>query len=260
MTLNDDGAGHRADWALSPSPLSFPTDHVDVWKVRLDAPVAYDLDQTILSADEVARATRFRFEQDRAHFVHCRSALRQLVSRYLVIAPGEIRFLYSANGKPQVEEMQNRSGLQFNVSHSGNLALIAFGGEHRLGVDIEMVRGGVNTEDLSQRFFSTREQVGLAELPENLRAFGFFACWTRKEALLKATGDGLSFPLADFSVSVDPRQVPKLQEIRGSAEAGEQWFLADIAADPGYFAALAIEKSESMIKTYSFEAPGQMTP
>ena len=239
-------------WSQVPTPLTYPTGRVDVWRVRLDEPLTVPPEASVLSADEVARANRFHFAKDRTHFIRCRSALRGLLAGYLAIPAPEIRFEYLTSGKPQLIAEQNQRALQFNVSHSANMALIAVGSEHRLGVDIEKIRGDVDTTELAERFFSLRERAGLQALPGHLRVSCFFACWTRKEAFLKATGDGLSFPLADFSVSTDPNSDPELEEINGNKEAGKQWFLADLSVAEGYRATVAFERSYSRLEIYAW--------
>jgi 4'-phosphopantetheinyl transferase len=238
-------------WLQTPSPPTFPKGHVDVWRVRLDEPASAGSDPSVLSADEIARASRFHFDKDRIHFTRCRSALRCLLADYLAIPATEIRFEYLTSGKPQLKGDQNPRALQFNVSHSANMALIAVGSEQRLGVDIEKIRDDVDTAALAERFFSLRERAGLQALPDHLRVQGFFACWTRKEAFLKATGDGLSFPLADFSVTSHPDLDPSLEEIRGNTEARKQWFLTDLSAIDGYRATVAGEGAFSRLETYT---------
>jgi 4'-phosphopantetheinyl transferase len=234
------------------TPLSFPAERVAIWRVDLDTQAAEDSEAKILSADEIARANRFHFERDRLHFVRCRSALRRLIGEYLEIPAAEVCFRYLANGKPEVEANQNPRALQFNVSHSGELALIAFCARHRIGIDIEKVRQDVDTVSLAERFFSMRERESLKSLPEQLRVAGFFACWTRKEAFLKSTGEGLSFPLSDFSVTTHPDENAAIEEIKGSAEAGKKWFLADLAAADGYRAALAVEHPYMPFEAFGF--------
>ncbi|MGA9526806.1 MAG: 4'-phosphopantetheinyl transferase superfamily protein [Terriglobales bacterium] len=219
-----------------PDKLALLTSHVDVWRLRLDDPAvgetrhAISESKGVLSLDELNRAARFHFERDCARFVRCRAALRGLLARYLDIAPADIRFSYNASGKPEVAPDQNPGRLRFNVSHSENTALIAVGPVDDLGVDIEKVRVEVNTADLAERFFSARERKALRELPQPLRLLAFYACWTRKEAFLKAMGDGLGFPLSDFSVSVHPDVEPRVEEIQGDAEAGREWSLIDLSA------------------------------
>ena len=239
-------------WSQTPSASAFPTGRVDVWRVRLDEPAMAGSVASVLSPDEIARASRFHFEKDRIHFTRCRSALRTLLAGYLAIPATEIRFEYPTGGKPQLAAEQNSRALQFNVSHSANMALIAVSSEHRLGVDIEKIRGDVDTASLAERFFSLRERAGLQALPDRLRVPGFFACWTRKEAFLKATGDGLSFPLADFSVTTHPDLDPELEEINGNTEAGKLWFLADLSVVDGYRATVVVEGAFSRLETYSW--------
>jgi len=245
-------ASPQTSWLRTQSPLSFPLGRVDVWRLLLDEPPTEDSDATILSSDEVERASRFHFEADRIHFTRCRSALRRLLAGYLAIPAPEIGFEYQASGKPQLMAAQNPHGLQFNVSHSANMALIAVGSRHRLGVDIEKIRPDVDTASLAERFFSHRERAGLQSLPEQLRIPAFFACWTRKEAFLKATGDGLSFPLADFSVSTHPDLDPELEEIRGDTGVGRRWSLANLDAAENFRAAVAIESSHYRLQTYAW--------
>jgi 4'-phosphopantetheinyl transferase len=245
----DPKQGHDGLWSQAPSTPAFPTKRLDVWRVRLDEPVKTGSEASVLSPDEIARASRFHFERDRTHFTRCRCALRRLLAGYLAISAAEIGFQYLYNGKPQIADEQNPRALQFNVSHSANVALIAVGSKHRLGVHIEKIRGDVDTDSLAKRFFSLHERTGLRALPDHLRVPGFYACWTRKEAFLKATGDGLSFPLKDFSVTTHPDLDPELEEIRGNTGARKQWFLADLNVVDGYRATVAVEDAFSRLET-----------
>jgi len=235
-----------------PGNIGVPTGHVDVWSVRLDEPAKAGSEVVVLSPDEVARASRFHFEKDRIHFTQCRSALRDLLAGYLAIPAAEIRFEYLTSGKPQLAAEQNPRALQFNVSHSANMALIAVGSEHRLGVDIEKIRGDVDTATLAERFFSLRERAGLQALPDSLRVPGFFVCWTRKEAFLQATGEGLAFPLEDFSVTTHPDLDPEIEEIKGSADEGKQWFLANVSVADGFHATVARERAPYRLETHAW--------
>src|SRR3984885_15611159 len=128
------------DWSKAPSTLSWPTGWIDVWKVRLDEPQSAGSEVNVLSLDEEARASRFHFEKDRDYFIRCRSALRCLLAGYLSVSAAEICFQYLPGGKPQLSVHQNPSALEFNVSHSGSIALIAMGSGRRIGVDIEKIR------------------------------------------------------------------------------------------------------------------------
>jgi 4'-phosphopantetheinyl transferase len=256
------GSGQQTSWSQASLMPAFPTSRVDVWRVRLDEPTKEEpvkdepakagSDANLLSPDEIARASQFHFEQDRIHFTRCRSALRFLLAAYLKIPPDKIRFEYLAGGKPYLAAEQNSRALRFNVSHSAGMALIAVGSEHQLGIDIEKIRGDVDVTALAERFFSPRERAGLRALPAPLRVAGFYACWTRKESFLKATGTGLSFPLTDFSVTTHPDLDPELEEINGNTEAGKQWSLADLSGIDGYRATVASEHSYSRLDTYAW--------
>jgi 4'-phosphopantetheinyl transferase len=227
-------------WPQGPLEPSFPTDRIDVWRVRLDESSKISPHAAILSCEELTRGNRFRFETDRLHFIRCRLALRDLLSRYLGIPAEEVTFEYQFSGKPELPAQQNPCQLRFNVSHSGHLALIALSAKHNLGIDVEKTRLDLDIAALAERFFSARERVGLQALPDHLRLSGFFACWTRKEAFLKATGEGLGFPLSEFSVSTHPEATPQLEEIRGDANAAQRWFVADLDTSQGYRASVAI--------------------
>ena len=238
-------------WAAGPSNPDFPNDCVDVWRVNLDEVSSTVTARSILSSDELNRANRFHFEKDRMHFVRCRSVLRILLGRYLAIPAEEVCFEYHPSGKPEVADQQNPRRLRFNVSHSNGLALIAVSAGRRLGVDIEMIRAEVDTLTLAEQFFSLGERASLRSLPNQLRVPAFFACWTRKESFLKATGEGLSFPLADFSVTPYPDLNPRVEEIRGDTEAGKRWLLVDLSVVDCYRATLAVEGTFYNLETYT---------
>jgi 4'-phosphopantetheinyl transferase len=246
-------------WSQAPARLSFPTNRVDVWRVLLDQSAIGGVEASVLSPDEITRANRFLFEKDRNHFSRCRASLRRLLADYLEMPAAAIRFEYSPSGKPQLAAEQNSRALQFNVSHSAGIALIAVGNGGRIGVDIEKIRDDIDTTALAERFFSQRERAGLHALPDHLRVPGFFACWTRKEAFLKATGDGLSFPLADFSVTAHPEQDAALEEIRGSVPASKSWRLVDLDVEEGYRATVAIDRYSSLLQTFAWNS-GKLSP
>ena len=232
---------------------------VHVWRLRLDVDDARfdDLSSKfakagcrVLASDELKRASRFHFDKDRVRFTRCRTVLRLLLARYLEVEPADIRFTYSPRDKPEVAADQNPRNLRFNVSHSADMALIAVGVQDSLGVDIERVRLDVNTAELSERFFSARERENLRPIPEKLRVAAFYAVWTRKEAFLKATGEGLGFPLSHFSVSVHPEVEPRIEEIGGDTNTAKRWSLLDVLAADGFRSAVAIERPNVTIATF----------
>ena len=189
--------------------LTLPPPGIEVWQARLDLP-AGEVEQCakLLSRDEHLRAERFHFEHDRRRFIVARGRLRLLLSRHLRIAPAAIVFAYMKNGKPFVAG--NAAQIHFNLSHSEECALYAISRSCRLGVDIECLNRDIDWHSLASRFFTHGESTALQHLPVSSRKRAFFACWTRKEAIIKATGDGLSLPLDQFEVTVEPDGEPRI--------------------------------------------------
>jgi 4'-phosphopantetheinyl transferase len=211
---------------------------VDVWviPVRASDSVLSEF-EAVLSQDELARAARFRFEHLRRSFLVTHGAQRLLLGRYLRIAPANIRFIYSATGKPSISETSN---IRFNLSHSGDLALLAVTLDCDLGIDVEQTRSLPELANIAERYFSRDETSELMSLPAEQRERAFFACWTRKEAYIKAVGDGLSMPLDSFRVTLLPGAPPRMVHLGGDTRAAEAWNIVNVDLDhPQYVAALA---------------------
>lgn len=192
----------------------------------------------MLAMDEQARAARYRFPKDRDHFIAARGLLRVLLSRYLRVSPADFTFLYSGLGKPSLAEHQG-AGLRFNVSHSHGLALLAFAQGRELGVDLESVRPEVAGLRIAERYFSPAEVAALRALPESQQTEAFFNCWTRKEAYIKARGDGLSARLDLFDVSLAPGHPAAL--LRTATDEPSRWTMMALEPGTGYQAALVVE-------------------
>ena len=189
-----------------------------------------------LEEGERGRAGRFRFERDRVAFVLGRGLLRLLLGRYVGARPEDIRFALSERGKPFLEARRGVPALEFNLSHSGELVLIAVGLERCVGVDVERIYRDASVEQIAERFFSPREVAALRGLAPALRREAFYACWTRKEAYIKARGEGIfSLPLGSFSVVLAPGVSASLLEGPGTAA----WWLEDVPTAPGYAGAVA---------------------
>ncbi len=211
---------------------------VHLWQRPLHAPSAevsacYEL----LSIEEQERARRFRVERPRNEFVLTRGTLRSLLAQYLGGAPQEVRFRYACQGKPALE---GESGLSFNVSHTNGLALMAFVKQRAIGVDVENVGREVEAERLAERFFSEHEHQALRRLAGDELQAAFFRCWTRKEAYIKAKGNGLSLPLHQFDVSIVEGDRDALLATRPDPSQAERWTIRDIPMGTGYVAALAV--------------------
>jgi 4'-phosphopantetheinyl transferase len=220
--------------------------------MRLDYPPTLLQDMaTALSDDESARADRFHFAQDRNRFIAARSLLRNIISRYLSCTPGEIRFVYQANGKPQLADSISATGdLRFNLSHSADAAVYAISRGKDVGVDIELIRPEVPWAEVATSFFAPGEIAKLYQLPADLRAIGFFNCWTRKEAYVKACGEGLSLPLDEFEVSLAPNEAPALLCAHDPNELG-RWNLFEISPPEGFAGALAVEGRPGQLRFFN---------
>jgi len=221
------------------SRLTLPDDEVHLWRVDLAAVAAAEERwRQLLSPDERARASRFHFSRDRQSFTATRALLRIILASYVGVDPAELVFRYSQKDKPSLNLAGNQ--IEFNVSHSGATSLMAFARGRHLGVDVEQVRENFDPQALAQRFFSAHEQGQLAALAASEKFHGFFRCWTRKEAYIKATGAGLSLPLDEFDVSLLPGDDNALLATRPHASEAALWSLQEIPAGDGYLAALCV--------------------
>jgi 4'-phosphopantetheinyl transferase len=211
---------------------------VQVWLHRLNASSAeVSASYQLLSRDEQERAGRFRIERARNDFVLTRGMLRILLAGYLGKTPHELHFQYGNRGKPVLE---GDGDLCFNISHTDGLALMAFAKRRAIGVDVETLGRKTEAMRLAHRFFSERESQALSGLCGDELQAAFFRCWTRKEAYIKAKGDGLSLPLHQFDVSITAHDRDALLATRPDpAEAG-QWTVCDVAVGQGYAAAVAV--------------------
>jgi 4'-phosphopantetheinyl transferase len=204
----------------------------------------------ILSPDERERAARFHFERDRRKFTVARSLMRTILAAYLKSSARTISFTYSTNGKPALAEAA--SGIRFNLSHSGEMALLGVALGRDMGVDIELIRPDVETDNLARRFFSPLERDLIRNLPEAERIAAFFRCWTCKESFLKAQGIGLSRSLDSFDVEVNPKLSARLLATRPDAAEADHWFLHDVEVISNYAAALTVENSIRSMKILRF--------
>jgi 4'-phosphopantetheinyl transferase len=213
---------------------------VQLWTARLTVSesAAAHLGQ-VLSPDERNRALRFRFAEHRRHFIAARAFLRAILGRQLGANPSELEFERNAWGKPALAGSQR---VRFNLSHSGGLLLLAVTLDCDIGVDIEQLREMQDMTDVAGRFFCPEEQAELAALPPSDRQRAFFSCWTRKEAFIKAAGQGLSVPLDSFRVSVNAERPAHLHHVHGRTLDASYWNLHDLHVPAGYVAAQAYQE------------------
>lgn len=225
-----------------------------VWLIALDQP---DSTRSILLAnlsdDEVARANRFHFRKDHDHFIVARAALRTIVGRYLGCEPSAVRFDYSSHGKPFLPA-ELGSDLEFNLSHSHKMALLAVNRGRWIGADIEHMRENIEVEEIAVHFFSKREVAVLLGLPKDLHRQAFFNCWTRKEAYIKAIGEGLSHPLDKFDVTLSPGEEAMLLCTRVDLNEARHWSLRALDVPEGYAAALAVRGHDWSLTCWDWQA------
>jgi 4'-phosphopantetheinyl transferase len=240
----------------SPAPgLQLAPGEIHIWSIQLDPPAErVERLGRVLSAEEWERANRFRFEKHRRQYVVGRGALRSLLAAYLGTRPELIRFTYGPRGKPFLEPPLDAGGLQFNLSNSHELALAGFVLGREIGVDVEHLRPMPDCEQISERFFSESERQVLRRVPAP-KEDTFFNCWTRKEAYLKAVGEGLAAPLDSFDVTLAPGDPPRMLTLKGDAEQAARWFFHHLLPADEYVGALAIEGGTWDVKTWAFEAP-----
>lgn len=223
------------------TPLELPDNEVHLWRIDLQALRPSEARwQKILSSDEAARAARFHFPVDRQRFSISRGVLRTILAGYLASDAKALSFSYSSKEKPSLSAAYSNSGITFNISHSGEVVLLAFTRGRAVGVDVEQVRSDFEVDAIARRFFSPHEQEQLAAAPQDERFAAFFRCWTRKEAYIKATGDGLSLPLHQFDVSILPGHSDALIATRPDESEAATWLLREVPAGDGYVAALCV--------------------
>ncbi len=224
---------------------------MDVWKIALDQPadVVAGL-RGVLSVSEIERAERFRVDRGAERYVVGRGTLRRLLERYAGVPAKELTFDLNEFGKPELPG----SEVMFNLSHSHGVALFAVTRGRAIGVDIERIREEVTSDKIAERFFSPAEASAISALPAHEQAEAFFNCWTRKEAWIKARGQGLSIALNSFEESLAPGEPARLLATRPDPEEAGRWSLAALACEPGYAAALAVagEIGEVRVADYWF--------
>ena len=222
------------------------TARVDVWFSSLDAqPTLLESLRTTLSRDEQERAARFHFARDRDRYIVGRGLLRSLLGERVQAKPSELRFDYSPYGKPR---LRGHDAITFNVSHSANRAVFAIADGVPVGVDVEVLDSKPSDELVARQFFSALEVGEFLSLPLETRPRAFLTTWTRKEAYIKARGEGLSLPLQDFDVTLLPGVRPELRRTAWSETEPSEWLLYDIsAACPGCIAALAVRAAAAEV-------------
>jgi 4'-phosphopantetheinyl transferase len=222
-----------------------------VWSASLDVSPAHLFElRRILSDDEREKEKRLRFQRDQERYVVSEAVLRAILGRYLGASPAALRFVRGPHGKPALAP-EFGPPVRFNMSHSRNLALYAVTLGREIGVDVEFVQNGlsktppgasqIDAMQIAQQFFSSYEVTSLQHLPQALRQRAFFHTWTRKEAYLKARGEGLTFPLNEFDVSVRPEDPAALLRVQQHPQEVERWVLRALEPAPSFVGTVVVE-------------------
>jgi 4'-phosphopantetheinyl transferase len=248
--LIDGSDSDRTGLAWSPFPPNrlFLKDEIHVWLADLeDADIRLEYCADCLSPMERDRAARFKFARDRKRYLIAHGALRSILAMYLDVDAAAIDFDSGPAGKPKLTRNLTGSDVEFNLSHSGEVALIALTRGEEIGVDVERVREDFAFKPIAQRFFTANEVAALEDLPVDLQREAFYKCWTSKEALLKAKGTGLSGSLDEVQIVLTTDA-----GVRVTFAAGE-WCLTELSLISGYAAALAAKKFDCPPHCYRWQ-------
>jgi 4'-phosphopantetheinyl transferase len=228
-------------WPTMPEPPPLFEGGVHVWSIALDA-ARFDTESSLnrLSREEQARAQRFKFADDRRRYIVAHVALRDILAGYLELAAGDLRFVDGENGKPRLASTLAGGGIEFNLSHSHEQALIAATQQTVVGIDLEFVKNDFEFHEVAERFFTDREMSALRALPGSLQRQAFYKCWTSKEAFLKARGTGLSDALDEVEISLTAGS----RVVVNAFVAG--WTLIELHPGEGYEGAVVVEGEKAL--------------
>ena len=238
-----------SDWVIPPEDLSLSEGEVHIWKFLLNQSdtLSHNLFR-YLAADERVRSDQFRYPELRERYISGRGLLRLITGRYLNKHPRSLAFTYGSNGKPMLEGEISQT-LSFNQSHSHYLITFAFICYGPVGIDVEYLHTVPRVERLAQRFYSQGEYEHIRSLEPEKQESAFLRAWTRKEAYLKATGDGLIFPLSQVEVSLGENDVPRLLKVPGGQES--TWCLEAFQPEPGYIGAVVYPAPEKKMRYFN---------
>lgn len=240
--------------------LTLAIEEVHIWRIDLaqeDAEIRQC--RALLAADEIERADRFYFARDRKRFTVARGAMREILSRYTGAGAVDLRFSYGPKGKPELSVDMKQTGIKFNLSHSQEVALLAVTRGLNVGIDVEWIKADFATDDIAEQFFSAAEVQTLRSLPVSQRVEAFFSCWTRKEAYIKALGEGLSVPLDSFTVAFAPTVAAALLHVKVDPAEIKRWSMYNIVISDGYKAALVVQGKHHRLKQMEWPACTQLS-
>lgn len=239
-------------WPTGPGRPRASSDAVHVWAARRDVGAdALALAEQVLRPDERRRADRFVRDRDRRRWIVSRGLLRILLGRYLEADPHDLEFRYGPQGKPSLARIDEKEGdLRFNVSHSGALALYAVASGAEVGVDVEANRPLPELEGVARRFFSPAEVRALRRVSPEGRRDAFYRGWTRKEAFLKANGDGITGGTRSFDVTLEPGLPARIHRVAGRLHGAGEWSLFHLEPAAEWVGAVAVPRPEVEVRRW----------
>jgi len=241
------------DWQFPPEKINLTDRDVHIWQIFLEEPIEKAKDMGwILSDEEKYRAGRFQFEHHQRRFLISHAALRHILSQYTGIEPQHIQYQITSYGKPHLRN-KTEFDIQFNLSHSHERAVVAICQNQPIGIDIEYIRSTADIASLAKQNFSTNEYQQFAKLPVTDSLLGFFNTWTRKEAYIKAIGEGLSHPLHTFEVTVNPGEPAQMLSIANDLKAARHWTLEAVQVQDGYAAAFAVQLTKVYLNQWIYQ-------
>ncbi len=242
------------DWEIAPPSLQLTSGEVHVWRASFHQlmPLLNHF-RSLISHDELMKSDRYRFQDNREEYIIARGLLRHLLGSYLGESPRSLRFFYNPYGKPALSNEAGENRLTFNLSHAHGYVLYVFTRGREVGIDVERVRAEAAHDGVAERFFSKKEVSTLRTLPRHAQPIGFFNCWTRKEAYIKARGEGLTIPLNQFDVSLVPGKPAALLESRVDPADTSRWTLKSLDMGTQYIAALAVEGQDWDLKCWDWK-------
>ena len=226
----------KVEWTITSQPPNLNGEEVHVWRIDLsDIAEAMPKLSQLLSSDEQQKASRYHFEKDRNNFTIRRAVLRKVLSLYMDVTPAELHFIYNNFDKPALEA---DTSIRFNASSSRGIGIVAIVLDTRIGIDIEFLDASFSKLEIAEKYFSTDEVRAIGDLQSELRTAAFFDCWTKKEAYVKAVGDGMSHPLPNLAISSEK---PGSFSIAATSEEEKGWTVKSFIPEENYIASVAYE-------------------
>lgn len=243
---------HTRKWKTASKPDILQDNEAHIWHIDIKK-TDHELEcyHNLLSINEKEQANRFYFDRDRIRHIITHGVLRLLISGYLGIKHNDIYYNYNKYRKPELPTVANKK-LCFNLSHSGTYIVYAFSWNRELGIDIEKIKTIKDADSIVGRFYSEHENNDYFSLPDTVRSKAFFNCWTRKEAYIKARGDGLHFPLNRFSISINPDDPPVLIDVKDEPLEKDRWHFHEFKVNDEYCSVIAIEDKKIVFRYFQW--------